>query len=153
MATEYQELVQGFIHSKRIGVVGLSSHTENPGNHILKKLLNNGYEAIPIHPKAKSINGIDCFESVEAVPVQLEAVVICTPSNATTSIIESCALAGVKLVWIHKSIGDGSYSQVAVDKAKQLGIKVIPTGCPMMFIQPDIFHRCMRFLMKSKLRV
>jgi uncharacterized protein len=153
MDTQYNDHVQEFLSYKSIGIAGFSINSENTGNFIFKKLQTNGYDVYAINPKAEdSING-KIFSSISAVPVQLQGVVICTHPSITESVIEECAKAGVKMVWIHKSVGEGSYSLSALEKAKKLGLKVIPIGCPMMFIKPDIFHKCFKFFMKKKLKI
>jgi uncharacterized protein len=152
MDTEYTQNVQEFLGLKRIGIAGFSSKNDNPGNYIYKKLKDNGYEVIAINPKAADIQGVECYASISSVPEPLDGIVICTHPSITESVIEESAKAGIKLAWIHKAIGEGSYSIAAIEKAKKLGIKVIPIGCPMMFVKPDIFHKCFKFFMRKKLK-
>lgn len=153
MDIEYKQYVQEFLGFKRIGIAGYSLNNDNPGNLIYKKLKDNGYEVYAINPKATEVKDEICHPSISSLPVILDGVIICTHPDKTENLIEESARNGVKMVWIHKSIGAGSYSTMAIEKAKMLGIKVIPIGCPMMFIKPDIFHKCFRFILGNKLKV
>jgi uncharacterized protein len=153
MDIEYKQYVQEFLGYKRIGIAGYSLNNDNPGNYIYKKLKDNGYEVYAINPQAKEVEDDTCYPTISSLPVPLDAVVICTHPEKTQSIIEDSAKNGVKMVWIHKSIGAGSYSATAIEKAKILGMKVIPIGCPMMFVKPDMFHKCFKFFMGGKLKI
>jgi len=51
---------------------------------------------------------------------------------------------------MHRSIDNGSYSPEAEQLANTHGISVINIGCPMMFVKPDLFHQCFRWVMKVK---
>jgi uncharacterized protein len=152
MDTEYAQLVNSFLASKTIAIAGVSSDGNNPGNYIYKKLKDNGYDVYGINPRNQAIKDIDCYPTLADVPVPLDAVIICTHPSVTESVMEDGAKAGIKYAWIHKSIGEGSFSKAAAEKGKQLGIKVIPIGCPMMFVKPDIFHKCFRFFIRKKLK-
>ncbi|NBC65239.1 MAG: hypothetical protein GVY07_06180, partial [Bacteroidetes bacterium] len=65
--------------------------------------------------------------------------------------MDECIELNIKKVWIHKSIGGGSYHQEAVDKAKAAGIMLIPGECPMMFLEPvDPAHKCMQMVFQNQ---
>ena len=54
---------------------------------------------------------------------------------------------GVRMIWMHRSLGTGSVSPEAARVAREHGIKVIEGGCPMMFCEPvDVPHKCIRFI-------
>ena len=60
-----------------------------------------------------------------------------------------CSERGVGQVWFHRSFGQGSVSNEAVQECKTNGIKCIVGGCPLMYCEPiDFGHRCMRWLLR-----
>jgi hypothetical protein len=62
-------------------------------------------------------------------------------------VIDDCAAAGVKRVWLHRSFGPGSVSPEAVERCRRHRIQAIPGACPVMYCAPvDPGHKCMRFL-------
>jgi predicted CoA-binding protein len=66
----------------------------------------------------------------------------------TDEIVRQCAELGIRRVWMHRSFGEGSVSQTAVDFCRKNQIAVIPGGCPMMFCEPvDFGHKCMRWIL------
>ena len=75
--------------------------------------------------------------------------VIVTRPESADEIVRQCADLGVTRVWMHRSFGQGSVSQSAVDFCHEHNIPVIAGGCPMMFCQPvDFGHKCMRWVLR-----
>ena len=139
-----QELVDGFLAQDTIAVVGVRTTVEDAANGIYKKFKDQNYHVVPINPATDEYLGDPCYPSVKDVPGGVGAAMIVTRPELTEQIVRDCAEAGVKYVWMHRSIGN-SVSDEAVAYCREQGIHVIPGGCPMMFVPPvDIFHYCLR---------
>ena len=70
---------------------------------------------------------------------------VVTAPDAASEVVRQCAAAGVKQVWFHRAIDQGSLSKEAVAMCREQGITPIVGGCPMMYVAPvDVGHRCMR---------
>lgn len=147
--TQLAEAAQAFLAHKRIAVAGVSRKGDTAASVIFKKLRDTGYEVFPINPNAEQIDGVTCYPSVAAIPGGVDGVVIATPPAAASHVVRDCAEAGVRRVWMHRSIGTGSVDPEAVQLAQELGFFVIPGSCPMMFLAPvDPVHRCMRWIIR-----
>jgi uncharacterized protein len=69
-------------------------------------------------------------------------------------VVREAASAGVRRVWFHRSLGQGSVSQAAVDECHTRGIRCIVGGCPLTFCEPvDVAHRGMRWWLQRTGRV
>ncbi len=140
------DLINRFMDSRRIAVVGVSRKKDLPANYILKKLKASGYEAVAINPNADEIDGDRCYPSIKELQERPEAVMLAGTPATSENVIEECAEAGISLVWMHRGMGPGSYSRRAEIKCLEQGIDAITNGCPMMFIKPvDPFHRLLRW--------
>jgi hypothetical protein len=152
MAT-YQEKVSDFLAQRRIAVVGLSRQEANPANFIYRKLKHNGHQVYAINPAAETIeDGDPCYPNVQSLPERPDGVVIVTRPEVTAQVVQDCAAAGVKRVWLHASMihGGTSYSPQAVAFCQQAHMEVIEGGCPMMFAPPvDFAHKCMKWVMQN----
>ncbi len=148
MNAKYKPMINAFLQLKSIAVLGYSTDRNQPANFIYKKLIKNGYKVFAVNPKADQINDVDCYPDVKSIPEQVQGAVLCTPANATNQAVKDCAESNINHIWIHKGIGPGSLDAQAFETAKELGLEVIPGGCPMMYVKPDIFHRCMGWLQK-----
>lgn len=142
-----QDAAAIFLNLKRIAVAGVSRANPDAGNLIYKTLRERGYEVFALNPNATEIEGDPCYPNLQAIPGGVEGVVLATTPQVTEQIVRDCAATGVRHVWMHRSITNGSVSDEAVAYCKERGIHVIPGGCPMMFCQPvDFGHKCMRWL-------
>lgn len=147
----YEEAVRDFLAQRRIAVAGVARGGDTAANTIYRKLRAAGYEVVPLNPKASLVEGDPCYADLGAVPGGVDAVVVATPPEATADVVRAAAASGVRHVWIHRGIGRGSYDADAVAMARQLGLAVIPDGCPMMFCEPvDVAHRCLRWWQRRR---
>ncbi len=144
----YQTKVDEFLKHKKIAVAGYSCQDKNTGNLIYEKMAKNGYQVYAVNPKANTANNINCYPDLQSIPEKIDGVIITAPPAAATNLVEQCISSGINKVWMHRSIDNGSYSPEAEKLAIENGISVINIGCPMMFIKPDLFHRCFRWVMK-----
>ena len=144
----YKKKIEAFLQLQSIAVLGYSTDQNQPANAIYKKLQKQGHKVFAVNPKAEQINDVDCYPNLGSVPAQIQGAVLCTPARATQQAVKECAENNVTHVWIHQGIGPGSYDSQAFEEAKKLGMEVIPGGCPMMFVQPDLIHRCMGWFKK-----
>ena len=148
------ESVAAFLQGRRFAVAGVSRNPAQPANGIFRKLKRSGYEVVPINPKTSEVEGTKCYAGVAAIPGTLDGVVIATAPSASIDVVRQCADCGVKRVWFHRSIGEGSVSDDAVRECHARRIDCIVGGCPLMFCEPvDFAHKCMRWWFQRNGRV
>jgi hypothetical protein len=128
------EAATDFLASKRIAVTGVSRNPQGHGsNAVIERLIERGYDAIPINPNATELAGVAAYPNLTAVPGGVDAVVIGTrPEHALGTVKEAVEL-GITKVWMHRSIDAGSVSADAVAYGREHGVVVIDGGCPLMF--------------------
>lgn len=142
------DAAQEFLSQRRIAIVGVSRHGNQPSNFNLRKLRTAGREVFAVNPATEKVEGGVCYPHLRAIPGGVDAVLIFTPPAATPSIVRECAFLGIRYVWIHRSFGEGSWAAEAESIAREHGIVLIPGGCPAMFCPPvDPAHRCFRWLL------
>jgi predicted CoA-binding protein len=140
--------VAEFLSGRTIAVAGVSRTGDSAGNPVFRKLRDTGYDAIPVNPQAAEIDGAPCFPDLAAIGRPLDGVVIATHPSVTLSVVEQCAALGVRRVWMHRSVGQGSVSVEAVQACADRGISCIAGGCPLMYCEPvDPAHRCLRWVL------
>ena len=144
--------VDDFLAQKRIAIAGVSREkSRHPaGNLIYQRLKNAGHDVFPVNPNIQTFEGDPCYRDVKSIPGGVDGVVIVTRPDATDAIVRDCEDAGVRRVWMHQSMANGSsVSPAAVDYCREHGISVIAGACPMMYGDGvDFGHTCMRFFMK-----
>lgn len=123
-----------FLSCRRIAVTGVS---RTPGSHgsnvVFDRLLERGYDAIPVNPNAAEIGGRPCYPSLTAIPAGVEAVVIGTAPGRALDTMKEAVELGIGRVWMHRSMDAGSVSAEATAYGREHGVQVIDGGCPLMF--------------------
>jgi predicted CoA-binding protein len=145
MAT-LQEAVDDFLSQKRLAAAGVSRSGNAAANGIFRKLRDAGYEVYPTNPKAEEVEGVPCYPDLKSIPEGIDGVVVATHPDMTEQVVRESVEIGVTRLWLHRSFGQGSVSDAAVELARENNINIIPGGCPMMFVEPvDIGHKCIRW--------
>lgn len=147
----HQQKVDDFLAQKRIAVCGLSRTKDSGAGAIYLKLRENHYQVIPIHPEAESLHGDTCYPNLSSIPGGVDAVFIMNSPDISEGIVYEAAKLGIKRVWMHNNaLMPSSVSKEAVDFGYQHDMNVIDVACPMMYIKPDIFHSCMRWMLRAR---
>jgi len=148
------ESVARFLSGRRFVVAGVSRSPQQSANAVFRKLRSCGFEAVPVNPNARELEGVPCYPDIASVPGTVDGVVIATHPSAAAEIVRQVHAQGIRQVWFHRSFGEGSVSDDAVVLCKDLGVDAIVGGCPLMYCQPiDIGHRCMRWWLALQGRV
>ena len=143
-----------FLGGKRLAVAGVSRQEGQAANAIYRKLRSSGYEVFAVNPNAAEVEGGRCYADLRSIPGTLDGVIIATHPGVSAQLVKQCSEQGVGQVWFHRSFGEGSVSDDAVQDCKARGIRCIVGGCPMMYCEPvDIAHRCMRWWLGLQGRV
>ncbi|KAI1317496.1 hypothetical protein EDD11_008303 [Mortierella claussenii] len=121
-------LIREFFSSaeQKFAVVGASTNRSKFGNKVLRWYMDNGYTAVPVNPKEKTIESLDCVPNLSALPGNPSDyhVSIITPPTATKSILEEVQKNGIKRVWLQPDVD----SPEALTFAHEAGIKIIAEG-------------------------
>jgi uncharacterized protein len=149
--TTLETKVNDFLAQKRIAVAGVSRHhSHHPvGNLIYRRLKTSGHDVFPVNPHMQTFEGDRCYPDLRSIPGGVDGVVIITRPEVTQQIVRDCKEAGVRRVWMHRSMAAGSsVSPEAVEYCHQQDISVIAGACPMMYGDGvDFGHTCMRWIM------
>ncbi|MDD5543215.1 MAG: CoA-binding protein [Acidobacteriia bacterium] len=136
--------ISEFLAGKRFAVAGVSRDHGQAANAIFQRLKDSGYEVFPLNPNASELEGTRCYADVSSLPGVIDGVIIATHPDKSDEIVKQCADRGIPHVWFHRSIGNGSLSQKALDECRARGVKAIVGGCPLMFCgRVDFFHKWM----------
>jgi predicted CoA-binding protein len=148
------ESVTAFLDGKRFAVAGVSRSKGQAANAVYRKLRQSGYEVVPVNPNASEVEGVRCYPNIGAIPDAVDGVVVATHPDTSIEVVRQCAEHGVGHVWFHRSFGQGSVSEAAIQECEARGIHCIVGGCPLMFCEPvDFGHKCMRWWFQRRGRV
>jgi predicted CoA-binding protein len=142
MAETARQAISDFLAQKRIAVVGASRNPKDFNAILFHDLRLRGYDAVPVNPHAKEIDGVRCYARVQEIEPPVEGVLVMTKPEAADAIVEDCLKAGVRRVWLYGMAGKGAASPRVVELCRRNGIAVVPGFCPYMFLPgTQWFHR------------
>jgi len=134
-------LIDDFISSKRIAIVGMSRSGKKFGNMAAKELQSKGYEIFPVHPEAREIDGLACYPDLKSLSGKVDGVWISIPPAKVPAVLEEAAQIGLKNIWLQQ----GAWSKEVQETIDQLKLPVVSKKCIMMYAPPvksiHKFHR------------
>lgn len=143
------ETIEDFLAKKRIAMAGISRDPANFSVKLFEEFCRRGYDVVPVNPNAAEIQGRRCFGRVQDIQPPVEAVLLMTSPQATETVVNDCADAGIRQVWMYRGGGKGAVSPNAVEFCRHRGIQLVPGECPFMFFpQTAAFHRFHGFVRK-----
>jgi predicted CoA-binding protein len=122
--------IDEFLKSEAFGVVGASANREKYGNKVLRCYQQHGLEAIPVNPKEREIEGIDCVASVKELPDEVKSISVITPPYITEQVVETAAVKGIRNIWMQP----GAESSKAVEFCRNSDINVIADGSCILVV-------------------
>ena len=128
-----QEYTQAYLINilqkvKTIALVGASSKVNRDSFKVMKDLIRNGYEVIPVNPNesGKIILGQVCYADLEMIKKDIDMVDVFRAKEAVMSVTKQAIKIGAKVLWMQEGIVHAE----AANLAKNAGLKVVMDRCP-----------------------
>ena len=116
--------IEHFLGGSPFAVVGASTNRVKYGNKVLRAYLQASLIAIPVHPSATHIEGLQAFPCLSSIPNSIHGISIITPPNVTEKIVVEAAACGIKNIWIQP----GAESESAKATALKNDMNLIAGG-------------------------
>lgn len=137
MAVNDSRMLESMLKPKTVAILGASSNKNKLGYLQVKALLDGGFqgEIYPINPNADMIEGLHCYDSLTAVPNQVDLAVFCVSAANAEECLIDCANNKVKSVILFASgyseVGEeGLKNQERLQKiAEDNGIRILGPNC------------------------
>lgn len=127
-----QTIREVLTRTQRIALVGASDRPERPSYGVMKYLLDQGYEVIPVSPKlaGKTLLGQQGYASLADVPGKIDMVDVFRNSEAAWGVAQEAIAVGAKTLWLQL----GVINEQAAVLAQDAGMTVIMDRCPKIEI-------------------
>lgn len=127
-----QTIREVMTRTQRIALVGASDRPERPSYGVMKYLLDQGYDVIPVSPKlaGKTLLGQQAYASLADVPGHIDMVDVFRNSEAAWGVAQEAIAVGAKTLWLQL----GVINEQAAVLAQDAGMTVIMDRCPKIEI-------------------
>ena len=119
-----------------VAVIGVSRSQRGVGYEILRAVLASGFtgRTYPVNPHATSIDGLDCYPSVGAIPEHADLAIVAVPAPRVERVIEGVGLHTGAAVVLSSGFGETGPSGVATEErllalARRHDIRIVGPNC------------------------
>lgn len=119
-----KDIIADFLKEGPYAVVGASNDRAKFGNRVLRAYVHKGWKVYPVNPKEGTVEGLEAYPSLGAIPEKVRGVSIITPPTVTERVVAEAADAGARFVWMQP----GAESPEAIRIARERGLEVIADG-------------------------
>jgi len=136
-----REAINDFLGQRTLAVVGASRDPKKFGNVVFREMQSKGYEVYPVNRSGESINGVESYQDLRALPTPVDGVILVIPPTESARVVREAADLGIRRVWMQQ----GAESEEAIQFCETEGVSAVHGECIMMFAEPvksvHRFHR------------
>jgi len=111
-----------------IAMVGASSRPERPSHGVMRDLLDEGYDVIPVHPSERRVHGIAAYPDLRSIPRRVDLVDVFRRAEATPAHAREAVEIGARVLWLQLGIVNAEAARIA----HEAGLLVIMDRCLMV---------------------
>lgn len=112
--------------ARTIALVGASPRPERPSNSVMRYLLDQGYEVIPVRPNGPDeIHGVPRVASLSEIDVPIDLVDVFRRADACPGVTQEAVDAGAKAVWLQLGLVSPEARRIAEDA----GVEYVENAC------------------------
>ncbi len=138
--------IDAFLAGRKVAVAGVSRDPKKFGHIVFRQLRERGFEVFPVNPGTDTIDGIPCFRSVSALPLNVHSLIILTPKKQTREVVAEALAKGIDNIWIQQM----SDTPESLALARSQPVNLVAGECILMHIDPVTgihkFHRALKKL-------
>jgi predicted CoA-binding protein len=102
-------------HARTIAVYGCSPKPDRTSHQIAASLIEQGYNVIPVHPKAETILGQKVYPTLADIPVHVDIVNVFRRAEFTPDVARQAVEIGAGALWLQQGIINEKSYHIAKD--------------------------------------
>ena len=127
-----EAIAQLLLQAKRIALVGASAKPERPSHRVMKFLLDEGYEVIPINPglAGQRLLGQTVYASLADLPTSVDMADIFRDAASLPEVTQDVVAAGIPAMWTQLGVVHSEAERTAT----AAGLQTVMDRCPAIEI-------------------
>ena len=121
-----------FLSQPAIAFSGVSRDSKKFTNTVYRELKSKGYNILPVNPNTYNINGDKCYQNINSLPENVNAILISTPKSQTTETVKQAIAKNIKNIFIQQT----SDTPEAIKLAEENNENLIYKQCIFMAAEP-----------------
>ena len=119
------DVIRRTLMLRRVAIVGLSANELRASNFVGRYLLRNGYDVIPVNPRADTILGLKSYAALSDIPGDVDTVDVFRKPEAVPDIAREAVAIGARCLWLQYNV----ISEEGADIARDGGLDVVMDRC------------------------
>jgi predicted CoA-binding protein len=111
-----------------IALVGASRKPHRASHSVMRALLDEGYDVVPVHPRGGEVHGREVFADLTAIPRPVDLVDVFRRADQTREVARQAVAIGARVLWLQLGI----VSDEAAAIARAGGLEVIMDRCTII---------------------
>ncbi|MGE4319395.1 MAG: CoA-binding protein [Deferribacterales bacterium] len=107
---QLKELIK---NAKTVAIVGASNKPERASNGIMKFLMKNGYQCIPVNPIEKEVLGVPTIDSLDELTFEPDIVDVFRQSAFAAEVVREACGKNAKLIWLQEGVESPEAQKIA----------------------------------------
>ena len=111
--------------AQRIALVGASKNPERPSHDVMRYLLSQGYDVVPVNPGCDEVLGIPAVGSIAEVEPPIDLVDVFRRADAAPGHAREAVAAGAKAFWLQLDLHSPEARRICEDA----GLDYVENAC------------------------
>lgn len=123
-----EELINEMLEQKKWAVVGASRNKEKFGYKIYKLLKERGYDAVPINPVYKDVDGDLTKSDLLSLDENVDCISVVVSPKRAKKVVKDAIETGIENIWFQP----GTYNAEIIELAKKGNLNVVYDNCVLV---------------------
>ncbi len=111
--------------AQRIALVGASKNPERPSHDVMRYLLSQGYDVVPVNPGCDEVLGVPAVGSIAEVEPPIDLVDVFRRADAAPGHAREAVAAGAKAFWLQLDLHSPEARRICEDA----GLDYVENAC------------------------
>ena len=111
--------------AQRIALLGASKNPERPSHDVMRYLLSQGYDVVPVNPGCDEVLGVPAVGSIAEVEPPIDLVDVFRRADAAPGHAREAVAAGAKAFWLQLDLHSPEARRICEDA----GLDYVENAC------------------------